>query len=107
MSSEFTADFFVLRTPLLPFEDVLAWSRDLEAVDVGPATERVSALDRDRQRLRRRMERVLERPEVLEALFLASPSLEAGLEAWRRDPESKKGQRAEQALAQNAANESR
>ncbi len=98
MPSEYTADFFVLRTPLLPFEDVLAWSRELEAASVGAATDRASALARDRQRLRQRMERVLERPEIQEALFLASPSLEAGLDAWRRDPESKKGQRAEQAL---------
>jgi len=103
--------FFVFRTPLLPFEEVEAWSADLAAPsafegapepdpdagddDPDPLEEALAA---DRERLRERLRRIIERPEVREALFVASPELRSGIEAWRRKPESKKGQRAEQAL---------
>ena len=82
----FIAEFFVLRTPLLPFDELESWSDGLEA----PAA--------DRERLRARLRALIERPEIREALFVASPNLEVGLEAWRRDPDSKKGRRAEEAL---------
>lgn len=94
------ADFFVLRTPLLPFEELEDWSAGLEAPLVpGNAPERLAAaLEADRARLRARLREISERPEVREALFVASPDLEIGLEAWRRDPDGKKGRRAEEAL---------
>jgi thiopeptide-type bacteriocin biosynthesis protein len=38
------------------------------------------------------------RPEVREALFVASPDLEASLPAWEADPEGERGQRVERAL---------
>jgi len=79
--------FFVFRTPLLPFEEIEAWSASLTGDWVA-----------DRELLRSRLRAIVERPEVLEALFLASPSLVDGLAAWRLDPEGKKGQRAERAL---------
>src|SRR6202035_1693639 len=79
--------FFVSRTPLLPFEEIEAWSASLTGDWVA-----------DRELLRSRLRAIVERPEVLEALFLASPSLVDGLAAWRLDPEGKKGQRAERAL---------
>src|SRR6202035_3062343 len=79
--------FFVSRTPLLPFEEIEAWSEGLPGDWVA-----------DRELLRSRLRAIVERPEVLEALFLASPSLVDGLAAWRLDPEGKKGQRAERAL---------
>jgi lantibiotic biosynthesis protein len=84
------SDFFVLRTPLLPFEELEAWSSDLEAPAAaarGPE-ELERALDSDRQRLRGRLRALVRRPEVREALFVASPSLLEGLAAWERDPES-------------------
>ncbi|MCG8457798.1 MAG: lantibiotic dehydratase family protein, partial [Holophagales bacterium] len=110
-------DFFVLRTPLLPFDALERFGSGLEAPralgqGVGPepsgadspepepidAPTLDQALGADRRRLRRRLERHLEDPVVREALFLASPSLEKGLHSWRRDPEGKKGKRFEQAL---------
>ncbi len=91
------AGFFALRTPLLPFDEIEAWSEDLAAAAAGEA-ELPAVLAADRERLRRRLLRLIERPEIREALFVASPSLERGLDAWRRDPESKKGRRAEEAL---------
>jgi thiopeptide-type bacteriocin biosynthesis protein len=92
--------FFVLRTALLPVDELAAWGDGLAA----PAAARAGsgleeALAADRSRLRATLAAALERPEVREAVFVASPDLYDGLESWRRDPEGKKGQRAEKALA--------
>ncbi|MDP6958520.1 MAG: lantibiotic dehydratase, partial [Planctomycetota bacterium] len=40
----------------------------------------------------------MERPEIREAVYVASPSLESGLDFWRRAPESKKGRKVERSL---------
>lgn len=90
--------FFVLRTPLLPFEELESWSADLQAPAVDDDERLGEALAEDRRRLRERLLELLERPVVREALFVASPSLLSGLAAWRADPDSKKGRRAEEAL---------
>jgi thiopeptide-type bacteriocin biosynthesis protein len=96
--------FFAFRTPLLPYEELEAWSCGLQApaaVLEGPADALdplISALAADRALLRRRLAALADRPEVREALFLASPSLHEGLEGWRKEPDGKKGQRAERAL---------
>jgi thiopeptide-type bacteriocin biosynthesis protein len=93
------ADFFAFRTPLLPFEELEAWGEGLEAPAALDDPERLEqALAADRERLRARLAELAARPEVLEAVFLASPSLSESLNAWRAQPESKKGQRAERAL---------
>lgn len=94
---DFLADFFVFRTPLLPYEEIEAFAEGIRARgaldgDLEPT------LQEDRELLRRRLLDLADRPEVREAVFLASPSLFEGLETWRADPESKKGQRAEMAL---------
>jgi thiopeptide-type bacteriocin biosynthesis protein len=64
--------FFMLRTPLLPATEAYAWSEGLEAATTpgDPA-----ALERDRALLRRRLRAFYARPEVQEALYLASPKL--------------------------------
>ncbi len=72
--------FFVLRTPLLPIEDFLALALATRA-DIRAYLRRWAA-----------------RPEVQEALWLASPELLASLPAWWSDPESAKGRKLEQAL---------
>lgn len=95
--------FFVLRTALLPFDELLAWSeglaapRTLESGDPGESLD--EAVTADRARLRAALAATLERPEVRDALFVASPDLYESLDLWRRDPESRKGQRTEKALA--------
>jgi hypothetical protein len=66
-----SADFFVLRTPLLPFDELVGWSAGAE---------------RDRPLLRARLRAIVARPEVREAIFLGSPSLAARLDAWVSEP---------------------
>src|SRR5215212_5247049 len=88
--------FFVLRTPLLPFEEMAAWSEGLEAVgSLGDPEALEEALERDRGRLRARLLAAVTRPEVREALFVASPSVDEALEAWQKEPESTQGRRLE------------
>ena len=92
--------FFAFRTPLYPYEELEAWGAGL----VSPATsaeaeeEFAAAWAADRALLRERLRALLERPEVRESVFLASPSLSEGLDVWKKEPEGKKGQRAERAL---------
>jgi thiopeptide-type bacteriocin biosynthesis protein len=88
---------FVMRTPLLPYDVLAAFGDALEAGATDPSGL-VDALARDRARLRLRLREVVARPEVREAIFLASPGLEARLSAWERDPEGRRGAQIERAL---------
>jgi thiopeptide-type bacteriocin biosynthesis protein len=76
--------FFAFRSPLLPFDELEAWSQGVEAAD--------------RERLRAWLRQAIERPEIAEALFVASPALVDALGSWRADPDSRKGKRAENSL---------
>src|SRR6266568_2986122 len=91
--------FFVLRTPLLPFEEMVAWSEGLEAVgSLGDPQGLEAALERDRARLRARLLALVARPELRDALFVASPSLDEALEVWQKEPDSQQGRKLEPAL---------
>jgi lantibiotic biosynthesis protein len=91
--------FFVLRTPLLPFEEMAAWSEGLEAVgSLGDPQGLEAALERDRARLRVRLLAAVTRPEVRDAIFVASPSVDEALEVWQKDPDSKRGRKLEPAV---------
>jgi lantibiotic biosynthesis protein len=91
--------FFVLRTPLLPFEEMAAWSEGLEAVGaLSDPRGLEAALERDRARLRARLRALVARPEVREAVFVASPSLDEALEIWQKEPDSKQGRKLEPAV---------
>jgi thiopeptide-type bacteriocin biosynthesis protein len=91
--------FFVLRTPLLPFDEMAAWSEGLEAVgSLGDAGGLQDALERDRARLLDRLLALVARPEVREAIFVASPSLDETIDVWQKEPESERGRRVEPAL---------
>ncbi len=90
------AGFFVLRTPLLPFEEMAAWSEGLEAIgSLGDPQDLEAALERDRARLRARLLEAVTRPDVREAIFVASPSLDESLELWQKEPNSKQGRKLE------------
>jgi len=91
--------FFALRSPLLPFDELEAWAEGVEAagaLDDPQALEQ--AVARDRARLRAWLGQALERPEIAEAVFLASPALVDAMGSWLTDPDSRKGKRAEDSL---------
>ncbi len=94
---------FIVRTPLLPFDELEAWSTDLRAPRaVGDRKALEAAIEADRNALRGWLRDLLSRPVVVEALHLASPSLFEALDEWRRDPDSRKGRRAEESLVRYA-----
>jgi thiopeptide-type bacteriocin biosynthesis protein len=91
--------FFALRTPLLPFDELLAWGEGLGAARaVDDPTRLAEAIAADRARLRTRLQDIVTRPEVREALFVASPDLDSRLDVWLRDPDGEAGQKMERAL---------
>src|SRR5262249_42141097 len=90
--------FFALRTPLLPFDDLLWWSEGLLAPQVAVAQNLDQALERDRSELRQKLRQIIARPEVREALFVASPYLDESLDLWRGEPGTERGQKVERTL---------
>jgi hypothetical protein len=91
--------FFAWRTPLLPFDELLGWSDGLEAASAGDDPAQLeAACAADRARLLLRLRAVFRRPEVREALFLASPSLEERLDPWLREPDGPDDPKMERAL---------
>lgn len=86
MSGLRSSGFFCVRSSLLPWEGFLAWAEKKE-----------------RGALRAALRDWIGRPEVREALFLASPSLEESLEHWEREPESERGAKVELSLVKDFA----
>jgi thiopeptide-type bacteriocin biosynthesis protein len=89
--SEFTpSGFFALRTPLLPFDELLTWGEGLHSASAGDDSARLeAAVAEDHACLRRRLHEALARPEVREALFVASHSLDERL-GERKDEDDEK-----------------
>jgi lantibiotic biosynthesis protein len=100
MTREFaTSGFFVLRTPLLPFEEFLALSEGLTfSRTLSQGGDIAAAAAADAKVVRARLQAFLDRAEVKEALWLASPDFFSSLALWRKEPESEKGQRLEHSL---------
>jgi thiopeptide-type bacteriocin biosynthesis protein len=97
-----SAEFFVLRTPLLPFDEFERWGGELLGTDAreagGEQDDLAAPLAEDRSRLRARLRATFDRPEIREALFIAAPGLEERYPAWIADPTGKEGQKIERAL---------
>ena len=90
---------FVLRTPLLPRDELERWSDGLAVPAAGDdAVAIAAALDADRAVLRARLAELVARPAVREAIFVASPVLEASIDAWLASPTSEAGQKTERSL---------
>jgi thiopeptide-type bacteriocin biosynthesis protein len=96
------SDFFVFRTPLLPVDELVDWADGMRTARLREAGADRRALEaawtEDVGLLRRRLGEILERAEVLHALYVASLSLQPGIEHWKRAPDGKKGLQAERAL---------
>src|SRR5688500_3490907 len=100
------ATFFAMRTPLLPVEELLRWSDGLTAAAAlagGDAAALEEALARDAAVLRERLRALVARPEVREALFVASPSMWDSLPHWLEAPDGDRGQKVERSLVKYVA----
>jgi lantibiotic biosynthesis protein len=84
------AEFFLLRTPALPANQLLAWS----AADPGAGVDWPSRL----QALRASLRVFLDRPEIRHALFVASRSVHKAAVDWLEESDTRKGRKAERAL---------
>jgi thiopeptide-type bacteriocin biosynthesis protein len=89
------SQFFAMRTPLLPWEDFQEWNRGVESGDSDDATKSLAA---NCDALRGRLRAMLDRPEVRDAVFVASPSLHESIDAWRENPDSVRGLKTERSL---------
>jgi lantibiotic biosynthesis protein len=94
--------FFVLRTPLLPAAAHARVGDGIRsavaaAAATGPA-DFPAALAHDRGLARERLASALDDSVLRAAIAVASPTTEAGIAAWRRDPESRRGRKTERAL---------
>lgn len=90
---------FILRTPLLPRDELDRWGEGLKVPEAGEDAEKLAAaLEADRKVLRERLRQLVARPEVREAIFVASPGLEGSIDAWVADPTSESGQKTERSL---------
>lgn len=91
--------FFSIRTPLLPFDELLKWGEGLECSSArGGGDVSRGAVEADRLRLRERLVAALAIPAVREALACASPDLVERLELWMLEAEGERGRGIERAL---------
>ncbi len=90
------ASQFVLRTPLLPYTDLLGWASHTQAPRVANPDD--ATLEADRAELRQRLAARLAEPALAEALTLASPGLMAAQPRWERDPQGRSGRKFERAI---------
>jgi lantibiotic biosynthesis protein len=93
--------FFALRTPLLPAGELSQWSDGLTATPLSVQSDESTfeaAWKKDVEMLRERLREIIARPEIVHALYVASPTLQSGIEYWKRNPDSKKGLQAQRAL---------
>lgn len=93
------SDFFAFRTPLLTFQELLSWGEGLEApAALDDPAKLEQALARDRVRLRERLHTIAKRPEIRDALFVASPNIIERFHVWTEDPDSERGRKVEHVL---------
>jgi len=93
------AAFFVLRTPLLPFDELVRLGPDSLSSCTALLDEQFEQVFKaELANARANLKALLDRPEIWEAMFLACPEFVRLLDAWERDPDSKRGKRAEVTL---------
>ncbi len=76
------AGFFALRAPALPFDTLASWADGPS----GSAEMRGAPTGCEVAELRERLRAIVRRPEVREALFVASPTLDTQLDVWLATP---------------------
>ncbi|MGB9179218.1 MAG: lantibiotic dehydratase [Pyrinomonadaceae bacterium] len=96
---EFTpARFFVFRTPLLPFNEFMAWGDGFVVQREASESSLEEWLAESCGALRERLDALTSRTEAREAIFIACPDLCRFIESWREQPETKRGRNTERAL---------
>ncbi len=92
--------FFMLRTPLLPFDAYTGWAERAASAAAASGTGRQDRLPPEAiwDELRQQLRAMIEEPVVQEALYLASPVLFAQLPHWRQHPDSERSRSVEQSL---------
>jgi lantibiotic biosynthesis protein len=91
--------FFVLRAPLLPFETIVRLGDGLRApAALDDHTQLSEALMHDRSCLRAQMRDLVQTPAIREAIFVASPDLDAAVDQWLVDPDSPRVRGVERSL---------
>ncbi len=91
--------FFTLRTPLLPLAEWIEWGEGLEAVSVfDNRASFAQAYKSDVAKLRERLLKIVTRPEIHDALFVASPNLNDRFSSWENEPDSERGRKLEHVL---------
>ena len=88
---------FVVRTPLLP-RDVLDQLGNRLALATAADEVLDDAIASDRVQVRARLRELVGRPEIREAIFVASPSLESSIAGWLEKPDSEAGIKTERGL---------
>jgi thiopeptide-type bacteriocin biosynthesis protein len=81
--------FFALRTALLPFETLTEWCKGTGNPTDQESFQKASSI------LRTRLQSVIARPEIREALYVASTSLDESIKIWEETPESERGHKIE------------
>lgn len=98
----FSSNYFLLRTPLLPFSTIEQWGESLRSADLlhEGAHESVvrEAWLQDVALLRSRLRQISEGPLIQRAIAVASPSLLQSLSHWREQPQTANGRRTELSL---------
>jgi thiopeptide-type bacteriocin biosynthesis protein len=89
---------FALRTPLLSARLLVGWSEGLAAPSAIDRNDLEAALAADRKMLRERLMGLAKRPDLREAIFVASPDCEQAFGTWFSSPESEKGQKVERSV---------
>jgi thiopeptide-type bacteriocin biosynthesis protein len=98
------ADFFLLRTPLLPSETLRDWGAGLESATVlAEGGDLEAATRRDLARVRARLREIVAQPGVRAAIQVASPSLSERLGPWLAGEETEAALAVEPAIVRYVA----
>jgi thiopeptide-type bacteriocin biosynthesis protein len=90
--------FFCLRTHLLPFDELVRWGAGFSRPVSGAGDHPHGPLQPGDIAARNHLRELVRRPEVREAIFVASPALDEVVDIWLSDPASDRGRRAERSL---------
>jgi thiopeptide-type bacteriocin biosynthesis protein len=98
------ANFFVLRTPLLPFETLMRLSEEIDAPEaLGDPSCLRGAWSRDRALFRQRLQALVRTPLIRDAIFVASPDLDQAIDRWLTSPADPRSEATERAVMKYVA----